>query len=67
LLVFVEAQAMNGNIEAAKKLSNEALNMDNGVRKGLCQVWERIQTNDPARSENKSQEGQVLTELQCPR
>jgi hypothetical protein len=67
LLVFVEAQAMNGNIEAAKKLSNEALNMDNGVRKGLCQVWERIQTNDPARSENKSQEQQVLTELQCPR
>src|SRR6266498_2216843 len=65
LLVFVEAQAMNGNIEAAKKLSIDALSIDNGVRKGLCQVWKRIQTNDPARSENKSQEQQVLTNFQC--
>ncbi len=67
LLVFVEAQAMNGNFEAAKKLSTDALNMDNGVRKGLCQVWKRIQTNDPARSENKSLEEQVLVDFQCPR
>jgi hypothetical protein len=67
LLVFIEAQAMNRNIEAAKQLSDQAMNIDNGIRKGLCQVWKRIQTSGPARTENQSQEEQILRELQCPR
>jgi hypothetical protein len=67
LLVFIEAQAMNGNINAAKELSDRAMNIDNGIRKGLCQVWKRIQTSGPARTENQSQEEQILRELQCPR
>jgi len=65
LLVFVEAQAMNGNIKAAIKLSNDAMKLDKGVHKGLCQVWKRVQVNGPAGSEIKSQEEQISADLQC--
>jgi hypothetical protein len=67
MLVFVEAQAMNGNIEAAKKLSEQAMNIDPGIRKGLCQVWKRAADNDPARAEHQPQEQQMLNKLQCRR
>jgi hypothetical protein len=67
LLIFIEAQAMNGNIDAAKKLSEQAMNIDPGIRKGLCQVWKRVAVNDPARAENQSLEQQMLNKLQCPR
>jgi hypothetical protein len=67
LLVFVEAQAMDGNIETARNLSDHAMSMDSAVRKGLCQVWTRAQENDPARTKNNSKEEQILGNLQCPR
>lgn len=47
LLVFIEANAMTGNIEAAEKLSMDAVEMDKKVRKGVCQVWKRVWVKDP--------------------
>ena len=41
-LTYIEAQAMTGNIDVAQKVSAEALARDNGVRRGLCQLWKRI-------------------------
>ena len=67
MLVFIEAQGMNGNMDTAKKLSDRAMNIDSGIRKGLCQVWKRVTANDPARTENQLQEAQMLNKLQCPR
>jgi hypothetical protein len=67
MLVFIEAQAMNGNLEAAQELSDHAMNLDSGIRKGLCQVWKRIAANDPERTANASQEEKILKALQCPR
>src|SRR5215207_10185952 len=42
-LAFIEAQAFTGNVERAENLSNDVYRRDNGVRKGLCQVWKRVQ------------------------
>ena len=65
LLVFIEAQAMAGDIEAAEKLSKEAMMKDKGVRRGLCQVWKRVQAEDPQQEANKSKLEKILAEFQC--
>jgi hypothetical protein len=67
LLVFIEGQAMTGNVETAEKLSQEAMNADKGIRKGLCQVWKRVQTQSPARDGTATQIDKILIELQCAR
>jgi hypothetical protein len=64
-LVFIEAFAVTENIEVAQQLSDDALESDGGVRKGLCQVWKRIQAQDPARAEMRSQVKQILEYFKC--
>jgi hypothetical protein len=63
LLVFIEAHAAEGDIEAAEKLSKEAMRKDKGVRKGLCQVWKRVQAQDPRQDKSKLEK--ILAEFQC--
>ncbi|MGE5643343.1 MAG: hypothetical protein ACM3Y8_10065, partial [Byssovorax cruenta] len=65
LLVFIEAQAMAGDIEAAEKLSKESMMKDKGVRRGLCQVWKRVQAEDPRQEANKFKLEKILAEFQC--
>jgi hypothetical protein len=65
LLVFIEAHAVAGDIEAAEKLSKEALMKDKGVRRGLCQVWKRVQAEDPRQEANKSKLEKIRAEFQC--
>ncbi|HEX5636107.1 MAG TPA: hypothetical protein VFY78_03385, partial [Gammaproteobacteria bacterium] len=65
-LVFIEADAMMGNLESAKKRSADAMEWDGGVRKGLCQVWKRVQAHDPERGDIMPQVEQVLANFQCP-
>jgi hypothetical protein len=66
-LVFIEARAMTGNIEDAEELSRVAMDVDKGIRKGLCQVWKRVQAQHPAQGTNTSTVEQILSELQCAR
>jgi hypothetical protein len=65
LLVFIEAQAMTGNIQAARELSHTAYRLDEKTRKGLCQLWKRVQTQSTALSESVGNE--MLSDFQCPR
>ncbi|MGE5465231.1 MAG: hypothetical protein ACM3PS_17845, partial [Syntrophothermus sp.] len=65
-LVFIEAQAMTGNIKEARELSNGAYESDHRTRKGLCQVWKRVETNLPGLVKNPQMET-ILSELQCNR
>ena len=65
LLVFIEAQAMTGDLTAAEKLSKEAMVSDKRIRKGLCQVWKRVQVQGPARSGNVFSAEQMLADLDC--
>jgi hypothetical protein len=64
-LTYIEAQARMGNLQAAQALSNTALDDEPGMRKGLCQLWKRVQAGDAARSELEEHVQQVLIELQC--
>lgn len=47
-LVFVEAYALNDDLETAEKLSVTALNADPKLRKGVCAVWEQVKVQGPA-------------------
>jgi hypothetical protein len=67
MLVFIEARAMTGDIAAAENLSKQAMETDKGIRKGLCQVWKRVQENDPARDEDHLQVDKILINFQCVR
>jgi hypothetical protein len=72
-LGYIEAQALTGNLETAQKLSNTVFAQDNRIRKGLCEVWKRVQaqgvalseSKGPVRSDRVNQMDQALTEFQC--
>ncbi len=66
-LTYIEAQAMMRNIDIAQKVSMDALARDNGVRRGLCQLWKRIQADGRARGETNPRVEQVLSTFQCAR
>lgn len=66
-LTYIEAQALTGNVEAAARLSRDILKRNNGIQRGLCEAWKRIQVADPARSEIKTYTNQILADLQCAR
>lgn len=65
-LVFIEAHAMTGEYEQAYTLADDALADDPKVRRGLCQVWKRVQSNGPARGDSLQQIADVLQKLDCP-
>ncbi|MCE9644659.1 MAG: hypothetical protein K8S20_01575 [Chloroflexi bacterium] len=44
-LVFIEANALTGDIEKAKDLSARALAEDVRVRRGVCTVWESLESS----------------------
>ena len=48
--VFIEAYAMNGEIEKAIAASNSALKMDKKTLKAICTTWEQVQARGPERS-----------------
>jgi len=66
-LTFIEAQALIGNIDEAEKLSTKVFAQDKRIRPGLCQVWKRVQTQTPARSETTARVTEVLSTFQCAR
>ena len=66
-LTYIEAQALTGNIEAAQNLSKDTFSKDNGIRKGLCEVWKRVQVQSPAGSKAETRVNQILTDFECAR
>jgi hypothetical protein len=64
-LTYVEAQARTGNVDAAQKLSNNVFAQEDGIRKGLCELWKRVQTAAPARIEQETRLDQILSDFQC--
>ena len=43
-LIFIEAQALTGEMDTAQKLSKIILDEDVKMRRGVCATWEQIQT-----------------------
>jgi hypothetical protein len=66
-LTYIEAQARTGDTEAAAKLSNQAFKQDNRIRRGLCEVWKRVQAQVDARNEDLTLVNQILSDFQCAR
>jgi hypothetical protein len=72
-LTYIEAQARIGNVETAETISNEISKQDNSTRKGLCEIWKRVQVADAVLSESKGPAGseietrlnQILTNFGC--
>jgi hypothetical protein len=60
-LTFIEAQALTGNMAEAEKLSRDAFKQENGIRRGLCVLWKRLQIQN----EQKMQVDEVLSEFEC--
>jgi hypothetical protein len=54
-LPFIEAQARVGNAGEALSLSRESIRQAGRIRKGVCNVWERVQAQVPGRSGPSSQ------------
>jgi hypothetical protein len=65
-LPYIEAQALTGNIRAAREVSSMTLEEEPSIRKGLCQVWTRVQAEGAAQSEREESMQHVLEALQCP-
>ena len=42
-LIFIEAYALTGDFESAENLSNQLIQEDAKISKGVCTVWEQIQ------------------------
>jgi hypothetical protein len=64
-LAYIEAQALTGNIETAREISNMTFERDGNVRKGLCVVWKRMKGDVSASEGMDSQIDQILLDFQC--
>jgi hypothetical protein len=56
-LSYIEAQAMLGNSDIAKKMTDDLLAREKGIRNGLCEVWKRVQAQVPAGGDAEFQFG----------
>jgi hypothetical protein len=66
-LTYIEAQALTGNIEAAEELSDDVFKQDNGIRRGLCELWKRVQAQGPVGGAEETRMNQILSNFQCAR
>ena len=64
-LTYIEAQALMGNIQTAEKISRDAFKQESGIRKGLCEVWKRVQTQSHNVSEDETPVKRMLSNFQC--
>jgi len=66
-LIFIEAQAMQGDFATARDHSFHIYNLEHRTRKGLCEVWKRVQNNNPANPRTETQIKEILSTFQCDR
>jgi hypothetical protein len=64
-MVFIEAKAMTGDVKTAAELSERTFKSEQRTRKGLCQLWKRVQENRPAENAEKARMAELLSEFQC--
>jgi hypothetical protein len=57
---YIEAQALTGNMEAAQELSMNLFRQENKTRKGLCELWKRVELAAEVSSIN-----QMRSRLEC--
>jgi hypothetical protein len=66
-LTYIEAQARTGDMGVAQEISREAFRQENGIRRGLCEAWKRVEAQGPVSGQGEALIGEILAEYQCPR
>ena len=64
-LTYIEAQAQMGNTPAAQQIARNAFKQDNGIRRGLCEVWKRVQLRGSNAGDLETRLNETLAEFQC--
>lgn len=62
-LVFIESYALTGDLATAENLSARMLEEDARTRRGVCNVWERLQAQVPERSGDEIQS--IILSFNC--
>jgi hypothetical protein len=62
-LIFIEANALTGNLADAEIISIQVLDEDASMDKGLCIAWKRVQTASPAG--NEADIAKILSRFEC--
>ena len=64
-LVFIEARAMMGEIDSAIDLSQRTYETEQRTRRGLCQVWQRVQATRSLDPQTMPQLEEILDHVHC--
>jgi hypothetical protein len=64
-LTYIEAQIRTGNIDIAANVSNDVSKKENGIRRGLCEVWSRAQAQSTNGSATEASIDRTPAALQC--
>lgn len=62
-LIFIEAYALTGDFDSAENLSDQLIQEDAKIHKGVCTVWEQIQAKRHEGSVEKSES--IMLSLGC--
>lgn len=61
-LTYIEAQARTGHVESAIEMSYDVLQQENRIRRGLCELWKRVELQESTETDHMHQ---ILADLQC--
>jgi hypothetical protein len=64
-LTYIEALALTGKIQDAQELSIEVFRQDKGIRKSLCELWNRVQISNIVRNTESTPINQILSDFEC--
>ena len=64
-LTYIEAQAHIGNIDAARELSMDIFKQEKRTRKGLCELWKRVEVATTAQDLEEISVSEILSNLEC--
>lgn len=66
-LTYIEAQALAGNMNVAQEVSENVFKQEDKIRKGLCELWKRVEMRDDMGTEKMIRVSQILSDFSCAR
>jgi hypothetical protein len=64
-LTYTEAQAIAGSMNVARERSMEVFKQENKTRKGLCELWKRVQVAAASENQETNTIKQMLSNFEC--
>ncbi|HEX6036219.1 MAG TPA: hypothetical protein VFY83_17400 [Anaerolineales bacterium] len=66
-LTYIEAQALAGSMDAARELSMDVFRQEKRTRKGLCELWKRVEAAATVKDLEVTNVNEILSNLGCTR